>query len=305
MSLIKGLKRRPLVAIATVIAFLVSAGIGVWYSSKQPAKASVDEKQNIQSQLRKGIGSEVKFASRPEQAVEAVASAAEFIHSRSSMKLSDELKKKLAKAESDVLNGKSRYISTTELTDDLTTAVVERLGTLTDKEIDMATEASTDANGEIRSRANAKWGVLSKKDLIHQAQAGREWSKRGDVGLQVGLRSMIEGDVNDRVSTLSTLLPEQFGKVNSHGLTPTQALVIAYSVAADDPLTNSRSDIAEMLKQQRMAEGITREQWKAQSNHSGRPYGPHGWLHPSASQLFFTKVSLDRILNLNEGGEKQ
>jgi hypothetical protein len=305
MSLIKGLQRRPLIAIATVIAFLASAGTAVWYSSKLPAKASAEDKQNIQSELRKGIGSEVRFASRPEQALEAVASAAAFIHSRSGMKLSDELKKKLAKAEGDVLSGKSRYISTTELTDDLTTAVVQRLGTLTDKEIAMAAEASSDANGEIRSRANAKWGVVSRRDLVQQAQAGREWSRRGDAGLQVGLRSMIEGEVNDRVSTLGTLLPEQFGKVNSHGLTPTQALVIAYSVAADDPLTHSRSELGQMLVEQRMAAGVTREQWQAQKNNSGRPYGPRGCLHPSASQLFFTKVSLDNILNLNEGGEKR
>src|SRR5687767_13703023 len=180
MSLIKGLRRRPLIAIATVIAFLISAGSAVWYSSKLPANASVEDKQNIQSQLRKGIGSEVRFASRPEQALEAIESVAEFIRSRSGMKLSDELKKKLAKAEADVLNGKSRYITATELTDDLTTAVIERLGTLTDKEIHMAAEASTDANGEIRSRANAKWGVLSRNNLIQQAQAGREWSRRGD-----------------------------------------------------------------------------------------------------------------------------
>jgi hypothetical protein len=234
-----------------------------------------------------------------------VASLADFIHRRSGLKMSDDFKKKLAKAEGDVLNGKSRYISVSELTDNMTTAVVDRLATLTDKEIDDAVETSTDANGEIRSRANAKWGVLNKKALIQQAQAGREWSRHGDAALQVGLRSMIEGEVNDRVGTLGSNLPEQFGNVNSKGLTPTQALVIAYSVAADDPLTNSQSELAEMLKQQRMAEGITREQWKAQSNHSGRPYGPRGWLHPSAAQLFFTKSSVNKMLNLNEGGEKQ
>ena len=93
MSLTKGLQRRPLIAIATVIAFLVSAGTAVWYSSKLPAQASVEDKENIQSQLRKGIGSEVRFASRPEQALEATESVAAFIHSRSGMKLSDELKK--------------------------------------------------------------------------------------------------------------------------------------------------------------------------------------------------------------------
>ncbi len=304
MSLMKRLHRRPLIATTTVLACLV-VGAAVWQSSRQPATAAFEGKQQLQNELRKGIGSEVRFASRAENAEDVVASAADFIHGRSGLKLSDDLKNRLAKAERDVLNGKSGYISVSELTDDMTSSVVDRLATLTDKEIDEATEASTDANGEIRSRANAKWGVLTKKALVQQAQAAREWSRRGDAALQVGLRSMIEGEVNDRVSTLSTNLPEQFGNVNSKGLTPTQALVIAYSVAADDPLTNSRAELAEMLKQQRMAAGVTREQWQAQKNNSALPYGPHGWLHPSAAQLFFTRNSVNKMLNLNEGGEKR
>ena len=305
MSLIKGLQRRPLIAIATVLAFLVPAGIAVLYSSRLPAKASAEDKQHLQNQLRRGLGSEVRFAARPEQTDEAVASAADFIYWRSGLKMSDGFKKRLAKAESDVLNGKSRLITVGELTDDMTTVVVDRLATLTDKEILDATEASSDANGEIRSRADARWGVMSKKELIQQAKVGREWSQRGDVGLQTGLRSMIEGEVNDRVSTLSTLLPEQFGNAHSQGVTPTQALLIAYSVAADDPLTNSRSDIAQMLLQKRMDERQTREQRKAERNVSGRPYGPNGLLHPSAPGLFFTKSAFDKILNLSEGGKKQ
>ena len=304
MNLIKGLQRRPLIAIATVLSFLVTAGTTIWYASRQPAQASSEDKQHLQNQLRKGVGSEVRFASRPEHADEAVASAADFIQWRSGLKMSDELKKRLAKAESDVLNGKSPRITISELTDNMTTAVIDRLATLTDKEIHDATEASSGANGEIRSRADAKWGVMSKKDLVQQAQVGREWSQRGDVGLQVGLRSMIEGEVDERVSTLSALLPEQFGNANSQGVTPTQALLIAYSVAADDPLTNSRSDIAQMLMQKRMDENLTREQWKAQSL-SGQPYGPHGWIHPSAPQLFFTRNSVNKLFKLSEGGTKQ
>ena len=305
MSLIKGLKRRPSIAIATVLPFLVLGGIAIWQASRQPAEASSEDKQHLQNQLRRGIGSEVRFASRPEQAEEAVASAASFIRGRSGLKLSDELKKKLAKAESDVLSGKSTYITVNELTDDMTTAVVDRLATLTDEEIQQATDASADTNGEIRSRADARWGVMSRKDLIQQAKAGREWSRRGDSGLQIGLRSMIEGEVNDRVSTLSTHLPEQFGNANSQGLTPTQALVIAYSVATDDPLTNSRSDIAQMLMQKRMDDGVTRAQQKAQKNGSTLPYGPNGFLHPSGLHVFFTRDSVDQLLNLNEGGKKQ
>lgn len=303
MSLIKGLKRRPSLAIATVLAFLVLGGTGIWYASRLPAEASSEDKQNIRNQLQRGVGSEVRLASRPEQAEQAVASAANFIRGRSGLKLSAEFQKRLAKAESDVLSGKSRYITVEELTGDMTAAVVDRLATLTDEEIQQAAEQSADVNGQIRSRADAKWGVMSKKELVQQAKAGREWSQRGDSGLQIGLRSMIEGEVNDRVSALSTHLPEQFGNANSQGLTPTQALLIAYSVATDDPLTNSRSDIAEMLKQTRMDQAVTREQWKAQ-NRSNQPYGPNGFLHPSGLHLFLTGHSVDKLLNLNEGGKK-
>lgn len=304
MSLIKGLKRRPSLVIATVLAFLVFGGIVMWHASRQPAEASSADKQQLQNQLRRGVGSEVRFASRPEQTEDVVASTANFIRGRSGLKLSDEFKRRLAKAESDVLSGKSPYITVDDLTDNMTAAVVTRLGTLTDEEIQTATEASAGADGEVRSRADAKWGVMSRKDLVQQAKAAREWSRRGDSGLQLGLRSMIEGEVSNRVSALSTNLPEQFGNANARGLTPTQALLIAYSVATDDPLTNSHDDIAQMLKQKRMDEGLTRAQRKAQKNVSDLPYGPNGFLHPSGLHVFFTRDSVDKLLHLNEGGKK-
>ena len=301
MSLIKGLQRRPSLVITTVLACVVVAVV-VSQTSRFAATASSGNKQNLQKQLRNGIGSEVRFAAKAEQADDAVASAADFIYWRSGLKLSDDMKKKLAKAEKDVLNGKSHYITATELTDNMTSVVIDRLATITDEEIEEVADASSDANGEIRSRADEKWGVLSRQDLIQQAQAGREWSQRQDVGLQTGLHSMIEGEVNNRVSTLSTMLPEQFGNASSQGVTPTQALVIVYSVTTDDPLTNSRSDMAETLRQKRMEERQTREQWKAQKL-SVRPYGPHGFLHPSAPQLFFNKTAIDSLLSLSKGGK--
>ena len=304
MSLIKGLKRRPSIVIATVLAFLVLGGVAIWHASKRPAEASSEKKEHFKNELRKGVGSEVRFALRPEQASEAVESAAGFIRSRSGLMMSDDFKKKLAQAESDVLSGKSRYITVDELTGNMTAAVVDRLGTLTDEEIQQAVEGSADPTGEIRSRADAKWGVMSKKDLLRQAKAGRQWSQRGDSGLELGLHGMIEGEVNSRVNALTTNLPEQFGNANAEGLTPLQALLIAYSVAIDDPLTNSRSDLAQMLVQKRMDEGITREQRQAQKNASNLPYGPNGFVHPSGLHVFFTNDSVDRILNLNEGGKK-
>ena len=303
MSLINGLHKRPSIVIATVLSFLVLGGIAVWNASKQPAKASAEDKQNLHKQLRKGLGSEVQFASSPANTGDAVESAAAFIHWRSGLEMSGETKKKLAQAESDVLTGASRRITVSELTDNMTTVVVDRLATLTDEEIRWAVDVSSDANGQMRSRADGKWGVLSKKQLTQQAKAGREWSQRGDFALRHALYSMLEGEVNERVSALSEGLPEQFGQANAQGLTPTQALLIAYSVATDDQLTDSRSDMQQAVIQQRIDSGETREKRK-KLKVSGRPYGPNGFLHPSAPQLFLGKGAVDKLLNLSEGGKK-
>jgi hypothetical protein len=292
-------------AFALVMACLMVGSVVVWNASKLPASAS-SKKHPLQERLQNGVGSEVRFApaaATSEQIAAAVASTADFIRWRSGLTMSDGMKQKLMEAESNVLQGKVRHLTTEELTDNLTAAVVDRLATLTDEEIRHAAEVSSDEYGQIMSRANGKWGVLSQNELIQQARSGRDWSKRGDFALRTGLRSMIEEEVNDRVSMLGAALPEQFGQARAQGFTPMQAILIAYSVAADDPLTDSRSDITRMLVQKRMDAGQTRAERRAQKNVSGRPYGPHGLLHPSDPYLFFNKAGIYRLLNLSEGGK--
>lgn len=307
MRLLKGLRRRRSTAIALAAAFVLAGGAAVRHASRLPAEASSSkEKQRLQERLRRGVGSEVRFASAaadPRQIDEAVKSTDEFIYWRSGLRMSDETKKRLAKAESDVLKGKVRLITLDELTDSLTTAVVDRLATMTDEEIEHVADVSADVNGEIRSRADGRWGVLSKKELIEQAKSGREWSQLGDSALRAGLRTMIEDEVGDRARKLGAALPEQFGQASARGVTPTQALLIAYSVAADDPLADSRGDIEQMAVQKRMDARVTREQQKAQKNQSGRPYGARGTIHPSAPHLLL-KAGVDELLNRSEGGKK-
>ena len=307
MRLLKGLRRRRSTAIALAAAFVLAGGAAVWHASRLPVEASASkEKQQLHERLRRGVGSEVRFASAgadPKQIDEAVRSTDEFIYWRSGLRMSDETKKRLAKAESDVLKGKVQPITLDELTDSLTTAVVDRLATMTDEEIEQAANASTDVNGEIRSRADGRWGVLTKKELIEQTKSGREWSQRGDSALRAGLHTMIEAEVGDRADKLGAALPEQFGQAGERGVTPTQALLIAYSVAADDPLADSRGDIEQTIVQQRIDARITREQKKAQKGLSARAYGARGTLHPSAAPLFF-KAGVDKLLSLGEGGKK-
>jgi hypothetical protein len=306
MRLIRGLRRSRSMSIALAVAAVIVGGAAAWRASKLPAEAFSEDKQNSKERLRRGVGSEVRFASvtsRPEQVDEAVRSAADFIRWRSGLVMSDETRKSLAKAESDVLKGKAKRITLGELTDDLTSAVVDRLATATDEEIELAADASTDANGGISSRADGKWGVVTRDEFIRQVKSGREWSKQGDSAVSVALRPMVEEGVSERASALGAALPEQFGQAGTQGVTPTQALIIAYSVGADDPLTDSRGDIEQALVQKRMEASQTREQKKAQKNVSGRPYGPRGAVHPSATPIFF-KTAVDKLLSRAEGGKK-
>jgi hypothetical protein len=293
-------------AIALAVTFVIAGGVITWRASRLPAEASSGDKQPSKERLRRGVGSEVRFASaasRPEQVDEAVRSAAEFIRWRSGLLMSDETRKSLAKAESDVLKGKAGRVTLGELTDDLTSAVVDRLATATDEEIELAADASADANGEIRSRADGRWGVLHRDEFIRQAKSGREWSRQGDSALRAALRPLIEEEVNGRASALGAALPEQFGQAGTQGVTPAQALLIAYSVGTDDPLADSRGDVEQTLVQKRMEARLTREQKKAQKNVSGRPYGEHGSIHPSAAPLFF-KTAVGKLLSRAEGGKK-
>ena len=292
--------------IALAAALLVAGGVAAWRASGLPAAAFSEGKQDLKERLRRGIGGEVRFASatsRPEQVDEAVRSAADFIRWRSGLVMTDETRKSLAKAESDVLKGKTKRITLGELTDDLTSSVVDRLATATDEEIELAADASTDANGGISSRADGKWGVVTRDEFIRQVKSGREWSRQGDSAVSVALRPMVEEGVSERAAALGAALPEQFGQASTQGVTPTQALLIAYSVGADDPLADSRGDIEQAFVLNRMEARQTREQKRAQKNVSGRPYGPRGAIHPSATAVFF-KTAVDKLLSRAEGGKK-
>src|SRR5918912_3456961 len=128
MRLIRGLQRSRSMLIALAAAFVIAGGVAAWRASRLPAAAFSADKQNLKERLRRGVGSEVRFASassRPEQVDEAVGSAAEFIYWRSGLRMSDETRKSLSKAESDVLKGKAKRITLTVLTDDLTSDVVD------------------------------------------------------------------------------------------------------------------------------------------------------------------------------------
>jgi hypothetical protein len=176
------------------------------------------------------------------------------------------------------------------------------VATLTDEEIERAAATYSTRQGGIFTRACGKWGVSSKGEFVEQVRTARDWSKRGNSAARTALRPFVQEEVNERATYLGQALPEQFRNIASDGLTPLQAVLITYSVAADDRLTGSRSDIAAMVVEKRMDARQTRAEKKAQNPDSGRPYGVKGVLYSSPVHLLLNKETVDNLLSIAEEG---
>jgi hypothetical protein len=229
MKFLKALRRKQITAVTLLAACLAVGGVIAWNASTRRAEASSKEKHNLQERLKRGVGSEVRFASAAatkKEIDEAIASTTDFIYRRSGLQLSADVKQRLAKAESKVLKGETQRITIAELTDNLTSSAVDRLTKLTDEEIQQGIEMSSDEHGEFRPRAD-KWSGLTKEELIQQAKSGRDMSRTDASAFRSALHPIIEQEVNDRVNILSTALPERFGESRTQGITPSQALLIS------------------------------------------------------------------------------
>lgn len=314
MKFVASLGRKRSTLVVLLLACVGFAGVSIWRISAfqriapRSHKLSENEiRDAARARLQRGIGGQVTLAvagDSEEQVKASVDSAAKFISERADLFMSEETKNRLVRAEQDVLNGNGQRISVDQLTDTLTAIVTNRLSALNDKQImQVADSFRPNSKGQITARANGQWGYLTREQFIGQVKAGRMWSRRGDATLKISLRSMIDEEVKSRVHALVTSLPEQFGSVTREGATPLQALVISYSLAADDPLEGSQSDLRNQMVQKRMIEMQVRPTGP-QNRDSGKAYGLNGFIYSSPINLFFDRAAIDQLLTSAEGGIK-
>ncbi|MBV9960013.1 MAG: hypothetical protein JO360_16425 [Acidobacteria bacterium] len=304
----KPLRISRLIYSGLIFLSLAVVGTAIWRTSaRQTKSAGIPQevgKERFYQQLRKGVGSEIRFAGARSSRAEiknSVDSVANFIYQRSSLNMGDETRQQFESAEQSVLSGRRARLSLDQLSDTFVEIMVDRLANLSDDEAEKAINTfRATPNGEVTSRASAKWGFMTRGELTKQVAAARQWSQRGDQSLKVVLRQMMTEEVRERVTYLSAALPEQFGRINAEGVTPLQALLIGYSVVTDDPLSDSQEDLNAQMAQQRMLAYRTREQ----AGYSGKAYGPNGDLFSTPAQLFFDKAAVHKLLESAEGGQK-
>lgn len=237
-----------------------------------------------------------------------VASAAKFIHERSGVVFSTELKTRLSAMEQQTEGGISPRTSVQDVTDIVTDILLQRLATLTDDEIEQAAKT-------FRRDPNPQYDyILLSWDGKHMStqrkfslamKSFREQSRNGDTTLRATLRQLVDSKdigegVNGRVQIYSQTLPEQFGRALNDGLTPLQVVLIVYSLASDDIISASTASLrAEMESEHQTIGG------SSYPDPSGRfPFGAQGYLFPMPIDLVFNETTISSLLDQIEKKSK-
>jgi hypothetical protein len=298
-----------------VLGFMVAAAT-IWRSSALQADKQAEEKRQYQARIRDGVGREVRFASPGDAsgAIRAsVNSVDNFIFKRSGVKLSGPTKTRLAEMERLTLNGGTRRLSISELNDVLTSTAFERLGRLTDEEILHVDDTLRGFNAPDLPRRFARRGIylpgrlvlISSEKFVGQLKAMRDQTNTplGEI-LKGATHREIADVVHRRISTLSEAVPEKFAgawdvtndRDGDSGVSPLQAVLIAYSVASLDLLCGSEANLAKEMKgSQDWTTRYLGENYPSPDGHFA--YGANGYLTSTPLDLVFDEQTINLMLD--------
>ena len=309
-------RARFLILVLGVLTLMIAI-VSVWRTSALQQDKQADMKRQFHERIRDGVGREVKFASPgdPPGAVRAsVNSVDNFIFKRSGVKLSGRTKNRLAEMEQRTLNGSTRRLTAAELGDVLTATALERISVLTDEEIVHADDSLRGFNApDLPQRYRGRTGIslpghlifISTEKFVNQVKAMRDQATTplGEV-FRGAAHRVVDDHVQKTVSLFSEAVPEQFGgawNVSSNspgdlGITPLQAVLIAYSLAGQDFLCDSEANLNKQLKG--VQAGLTRisgENYPSPEGHFA--YGVNGYLASSPLDLIFDERTVNRLLD--------
>lgn len=295
------LPRKTLYLCASAI--LACAAVVVFGSWRVGSSAS--QKDQYLTDIRNGIGREVKFSKKNdsrENVRTSVKSATAFIYERSGIRFSENAEERLTELDSNIQSGVRRHISQEELTDALTNTAIERVSDLTDGQIDYASKSfRLLTNSEMTLRANGK-GAMTEEEFASRVRAMREESGHPDPTFHTAIKAVIADEVSKRVKTLEEALPEHFGGADDEGLTATQAILITYSVASDDPMQHSTHDLRDITYEENKA---LRGNGYKRGHMSEKPYGPRGSRFSTPLHLLFNERTMGRFMDHLEGRDAQ
>lgn len=312
-------RRAQVFMLALGVLGLVVVALSTWRSSALQADKRAEAKRRFHERIRDGVGREVQFAlpGDPSGVIRAsVNSVDNFIFNRSGIKLSGPTKNRIAEMEERTLNGESRRVSVSELSDVITAIALERLSTLSEQEIFHLDDSLRGLNdpelpesfkrtrkAHIKLRAS-QVQVMNSEEFIAQVKAlkAQIGSPGGDVFSGMA-RNAIAIAVKDKVRVLTEATPEKFagssgpgsnGQVAT-GITPLRAVLLMYSVASDDQLADSGSNLKKSMISMQEALAARFGRYPGEEGHFA--FGVNGFIYSTPLDLVFDERTLNSLLN--------
>jgi hypothetical protein len=204
--------------------------------------------------------------------------------------MSKETKDRLATMEENTLNGTTRRLSADDIVISLTGTINERLSYLSDQEIDVAERMMQKDGLLVLPRRSTEYAV-TREEFVSNARQLRDKLRQGNEVARDMVQHVVDESIYDRVGLFSEAVPEKFAGGIENGFTPLQALVLSYSVIADDNLSGSSED----LKQA----GIS-----AKAN-GRKAFGREGHVFRAPIDFVFNRKTSARLLeNLERRGQQ-
>lgn len=246
---------------------------------------------------------------------------ANFISYRSGVQISAANKSLLAQNELKSRE-QSKKVSQDQLAQILTDVSFEKLTTLSDADIDTfsdtlrgfnsADSASVfrDGRGLVRLRADGE-GTMEPTYFVNQLKSARDSEIRYKTGgrqasesdiytaklSRSALRNKILSEVNERTGYIATAQPNFFDGSSTNDMTPAQALLIVYSVVADDDLSGNQAELKQSLSD---AQHDISQFWGQQypNPQAYSAYGVNGYLYSTPTNVLLDEAATTRIINL-------
>lgn len=245
----------------------------------------------------------------------AVDSMSNFMESRSSIKMNPLIRQQLVQAEMICLKNPQKLISFDKLVDSITDTGLEQVSKLTDSQVEAMVSAaqgfdSPDLPLPIKQDRNSSLSSISivpgyytfmrKEDAITQVKTLRD--SKVQFFARSSIRSFVKKEVKANLVDLTMALPERFGSnwdinkdIPNRNLTPTQCMLLTYSLASGDFLARNSSTLHQEMNKLYLAGTKMYGYYPHPSNHS--PYGHNGYLHSSPTDQLFTENAQISLLN--------
>lgn len=300
---------RPRSRFIAVVLVTLSAAIlalSVWHINSVRGQ---DPQEEFYARIRDGVGGEVALA--PPNATVAAArisvdDLSDFMYSRAGVGLTETVKNRLANMEVSALAGTTRRITPDELSTIIAETAMERISALTQQQIEYSAETfrgfdhpqlpESFRRGRDHIALRASGGQDgTPADFIAQLTKIKGADQTSQKIYKGAAKNLATQEVDERIGMLGAAIPDKYGTVKS-GMTPLQAMLIAYSVASDDLLCDSATNLRlRMQATQRGVSDITGTSFPSPNGY--RAYGSNGYFFSSPLEIMLDEVTMNRLLD--------